>query len=86
MGGGQSLGQRKADGAHRDVDRPVGRGENPLGAEHHLLNRFVIGQHGEDHLAAGGLGGRRRLFRARRDQRSGLVRASDSRPKPHGRP
>ncbi len=49
-----------------------------LGAEYHLLDRLVIGQHGEDDPATGGLGRRRRYLSARRDQGPGLVRRAIS--------
>ena len=73
MRGGKPLGEREADRAHGEMDGAARqRIENAALAEHRLLDRAVVGQHGDHQLAARGLAGRVGERRALADQGLGL--------------
>ena len=48
------------------------RVEDAVFAEHHLLDRAIVGEHGDDHLAARGIARRLGELRALADERLGL--------------
>ena len=62
----EPLGERDADRAHGDMDGAgLQPGKYAIRAEHHAFYRSIVGEHGDDHIAARGLAwrfGERRTF------------------------
>src|SRR6476619_7502062 len=71
----EPLGERDADRAHGDMNREsLKPGEDAVRAEYHAFDRSIVGEHGDDHVAARSLPWRLGEPNAFSDERLGLGR------------